>query len=296
MPKKVLRTPEKCFENISDWPYAPKYLEIGDTRMHYVDEGEGEIILCLHGEPSWAYLYRKMIPTLSKDYRVICPDLIGFGRSDKYASKKAYTFEMHFSKLIQFMEALELNDITVVVQDWGGLLGLSLLAEFPDKFKRVVIMNTSLPTGEKPMPLAFKAWKTFSQTSPVLPIGGIIKSGTHQKLSKEARDAYDAPFPSSKYKAGARVFPALVPASPKDPAVPYMLKAREVLKAWQKPAIVMFSDKDPIMSGAWKWFYYNIPSAQEQPQITIKDAGHFLQEDKGEEIAQHIDAFMKRTA
>lgn len=296
MSKEILRTPDKHFENLPGWPYEPKYLEVEDTRMHYVDEGKGEIILCLHGEPSWAYLYRKMIPILSKNYRVICPDLIGFGRSDKYADKKEYTFDMHFGKLVAFMETLDLKDITVVVQDWGGLLGLPLLAEYPERFKRVVVMNTYLPTGEKPLPLAFKAWKTFSQTSPILPIGGIIKSGTHQKLSKEICAAYDAPFPSSKYKAGARVFPAIVPASKNDPAVPYMLKAREVLQNWQKPAIVLFSDKDPIMSGAWKWFYHNIPTAKDQPQITIKDASHFLQEDKGEEIAGHIVKFMERTA
>ncbi|MEZ5002933.1 MAG: haloalkane dehalogenase [Chitinophagales bacterium] len=294
MSNTILRTPDKHFEDLQDWPYEPKYLEIGDTRMHYVEEGQGELILCLHGEPSWAYLYRKMIPILSKKFRVICPDLIGFGRSDKYADKKAYTFKMHFDKLVAFMEALNLEDITVVVQDWGGLLGLPLLAEYPDRFKRVVVMNTYLPTGEKPMPMAFKAWRTFSQTSPVFPIGGIIQSGTHQKISKEVRKAYDAPFPSAKYKAGARVFPAIVPADTNDPAVPYMVNAREVLKQWEKPAIVLFSDKDPIMSGAWKWFYHNIPTAKEQPQITIKDAGHFLQEDKGEEIARHIVEFMER--
>lgn len=290
---EILRTPDKHFDAIEDWNYQPNYLQIDDTRMHYVDEGQGEIILCLHGEPSWAYLYRKMIPKLSANHRVICPDLIGFGRSDKYADKKAYTFDMHFEKLIKFKEALNLTDITLVVQDWGGLLGLPLLAEFPDDFKRVIIMNTALPTGDKPMPAAFKAWKTFSQNTPILPIGGIIKSGTYKKLSKAAREAYNAPFPKQKFKAGARVFPALVPASPDDPAVPYMKKARKVLQAWQKPALVMFSDKDPIMSGAWKWFYHNIPTAQNQPKITIKDAGHFLQEDKGEEIAEHIVKFIE---
>ncbi|MCL4145739.1 UNVERIFIED_CONTAM: hypothetical protein GTU68_063617 [Idotea baltica] len=157
-------------------------------------------------------------------------------------------------------------------------------------------MNTYLPTGEKPMPFAFKIWKNFSQVSPFMPVGWIIKAGSHQKLTAAAKKAYDAPFPSAKYKAGAKIFPALVPANQQDPAVPYMLNAREVLKSWQKPAFVLFSDKDPIMSGAWKWFYNNIPTAKDQPQITIKDAGHFLQEDKGEEIAEHIVEFMNRTA
>ncbi|MCP4121952.1 MAG: alpha/beta fold hydrolase [Bacteroidetes bacterium] len=293
----ILRTPDESFDKIKDWPYEPQYVQLGDTRMHYVDEGplDGEVILLLHGEPSWAYLYRKFIPILSKSYRVIAPDLIGFGKSDKYASVKDYTFKMHFAKMEAFLEELNLKDITVVVQDWGGLLGLPLLGEHPDKFKRVVVMNTYLPTGKRPMPMAFRIWKTFSQLAPNLPIGFVMKQGTHQKLSKEVCDAYKAPFPSAKYKAGAKIFPALVPGNPKDPAVPYMLKAREVLKSWDKPAIVIFSDKDPIMSGAWKWFYHNIPTAKDQERIIIKDAGHFLQEEKGEEIATHIAAFMKRT-
>jgi haloalkane dehalogenase len=202
---------------------------------------------------------------------------------------------MHFKKLEQFLDELQLRDITVVVQDWGGLLGLSLLGQHPDRFKRVVVMNTYLPTGERPMPMAFTIWKTFSQFAPDLPVGFVMKMGTHQKLSKTALDAYKAPFPSNKYKAGAKVFPALVPSRPDDPAIPYMLRAREVLKAWDKPALVLFSDKDPIMSGAWKWFYYNIPTAKENKRMTIQNAGHFLQEDKGEEIAGHILAFMGRS-
>ena len=277
------------------YPFNSKYLSLDSGKMHYIDEGQGETILCLHGEPSWSYLYRKMIPILSKSHRVIAPDLIGFGRSDKYVSVKDYSFEMHFSKLEKFIRILGLNNITVVVQDWGGLLGLPLLAEHPNLFKRVVVMNTYLPTGKKPMPLAFKLWKGLSQLSPFMPVGSILSAGTHQKLSASAKQAYNAPFPSAKYKAGAKIFPALVPSSESDPAVPYMLKARAVLKEWQKPAFVLFSDKDPIMSGAWKWFYHNIPTAKNQPQITIKDAGHFLQEDKGEEIATHINAFMLRT-
>lgn len=292
----VIRTPDSAFDKIKDWPYEPKYVEIGDTRMHYVDEGQGEIILCLHGEPSWAYLYRKFIPILSKNYRVIAPDLIGFGRSDKYTEVKDYSFDMHFDKLQQFIEKLDLNGMTIVVQDWGGLLGLPLLAYNQERFSRMVVMNTYLPNGERPMPLAFKIWQKFSQWMPNLPIGFVMKMGTHQKLDKEVLKAYTAPFPSAKYKAGAKVFPALVPGSTDDPAIPHMLHARKVLKSWQKPALVLFSDKDPIMSGAWKWFYYNIPTAQDNERITIKDAGHFLQEEKGEEIATHIADFMVRTA
>lgn len=292
---RILRTPEEAFERIPDWPYAAKYIQVGDTRMHYVDEGpeSGEVILCLHGEPSWAYLYRKFIPVLNKKYRVVAPDLIGFGKSDKYKAPSEYTFEMHYEKLEVFVRELGLYDMTIVVQDWGGLLGLALVGQRPDLFKRLVIMNTYLPTGKRKMPPAFRIWRAFAKYWPELPVGFIMKMGTAQPLSPEVRAAYTAPFPSGKYKAGAKVFPALVPDDPSDPAIPYMLKAREVLKAWDKPAIVLFSDKDPIMSAAWKWFYYNVPTAHQRERIVIKDAGHFLQEDKGEEIAGHILRFME---
>ncbi len=289
-----LRTPDKYFENLPGYNFEPHYFEHNDMRVHYIDEGEGEVVLCLHGEPSWCYLYRKFFPILTPHFRVLSMDFIGFGRSDKYTRTGDYSYQMHLDTLLAFLEHTQLKGITLVVQDWGGLLGLGALGKKPDLFARVVIMNTFLPIGNRPMPLAFKAWKTFSQYSPAFPIGGVIKSGTYQPLSAEVRAAYDAPFPNSSYKAGARAFPALVPTSPDDEGVAEMQQAREVLKQWQKPALVMFSDKDPIMAGGDKWFRGNIPTAENEPFIEIKDAGHFLQEDKGEEIAQHILEFMQR--
>ncbi len=290
-----LRTPDEHFQGLPGFPYEPHYLEINGGRIHYLDEGAGQIILCLHGEPSWSYLYRKFIPILAPSYRVIAPDFFGFGRSDKLPNMADYSYQMHFETLEKFLEQLALRDITLVCQDWGGLLGLGMVGAHPEWFARLVIMNTFLPVGKRPMPAAFNAWKNFARLTPNLPIGRVIKMGTHQPLSKEIKAAYNAPFPSKKYKAGAKSFPMLVPQKPEDPGVAEMKRARAVLKEWEKPALVMFSDKDPIMRGGDKFFRGTIPTANDQPKITIHDAGHFLQEDKGEEIAGHIKAFMERT-
>ena len=288
---KVVKTDPVHFKDIKDFPYGENYIEFNDLKMHYIDEGKGEIILALHGEPSWCYLYRKFIPVL-KDYRFIAPDLIGFGKSDKIVNWKNYSFDLHFKSLVNFIEKLDLQDITLVVQDWGGLLGLSLLGEYPEKFKRVVILNTFLPIG-KPLGSFFKAWQKFAKYHPSLPIGSIIQKGTYQDLSKDVLDAYKAPFPSKKYKGGARAFPTLVPGKPDDPGVKEMKKARQVLSKWTKPALILFSDKDKMMSGLENFFYKLIPSSVEQKKVIIKDAGHFLQEEKGEEIASYIDQFIK---
>ena len=288
---KVLKTNSDRFSSITDFPYQENYLNFNDVQMHYIDEGQGETILALHGEPTWSYLYRKFIPVL-KDYRFIAPDLIGFGKSDKLVDWKAYSFEFHLESLVNFIDKLELNDITLIVQDWGGLLGLSLLAEYPERFKRVVVLNTFLPIG-KPLSPFFKLWQNFSRFHPSLPIGWILQKGTHNKLSKEVLAAYKAPFPGKKYKTGAKAFPKLVPGKPNDPGVAQMKKARKVLSEWQKPALVLFSDKDNIMSGLENFFYKLIPTSTEQEKIIIKDAGHFLQEEKGEEIATYIDKFIK---
>ena len=289
----MLRTPDERFENLPGFPFQPNYVEINGARVHYLDEGSGEVILCLHGEPSWSYLYRKFIPGLTMSYRVVCPDFIGFGKSDKYSKMSDYTFKMHLDTLLQFIEKLDLNSITIVVQDWGGLLGLSALGQLPNKFARVVIMNTFLPIGNRSMPLAFKIWRAFAKYTPNLPIGKIIRSGCYQPLDKEVRKAYEAPFPSAKYKAGAKAWPILVPMDAGYEGVTEMKQAREVLKEWQKPVLVMFSNKDPIMRGGHKWFMGNIPS-EKKAYIEIKDAGHFLQEDQGEEIAANILAFMEK--
>lgn len=293
----VIRTPDARFVDLPGYPFQPHYVEVNGLRMHYIDEGQGEVILCLHGEPSWSYLYRKIIPLLARSYRVVAPDFIGFGRSDKFTERDEYSFKMHHDSLVAFIEATELTDITLVVQDWGGLLGLTVASEKPDLFKRLVIMNTGLPTGEEPMGKSFMRWREFAASQSDMPIGAVIFNGVAQKeqMTTDVLLAYDSPFPNVSYKAGAMAFPLLVPTQPGDPGASEIKQAREVLSHWQKPALVMFSDKDPITHGLDSFFRALIPGAQGQPEIVIENAGHFLQEDKGEEIAQHILEFMKRT-
>ena len=291
----LIRTPEENFENLVDYPFKPNYMEIDGARLHYVDEGVGETILCLHGEPTWSYLYRKMIPLLSPHYRVVAPDFLGFGKSDKFTETGEYSFFMHRDMLIRFIETLDLQNITVVVQDWGGLIGLPVVAARPDRFARLVVLNTFLPTGEEPPNKAFLDWQEFARRVKRLPIGRIIRQGTYQPIEKEILQGYEAPFPGEEYKAGARIWPALAPTKPEMPGAAEMKQTRAFLKTWDKPALVMFSNKDPILSGAVLFFRNLIPTARDQPTTVIRDAGHFLQEDKGEEIAGHILDFMGRT-
>jgi len=292
----VIRTPEERFKDLPDFPFQPHYLNMDGLRIHYLDEGEGQIILCLHGEPSWSYLYRKMIPILSSQHRVLAMDFVGFGRSDKFTERSEYSFQMHHDTIINFIRALELEQITLVVQDWGGLLGLTVASEMPELFARLVIMNTGLPTGDEPMGKGFMRWREFASNSPDLPVGLVIQNGTAERaLKQEIVAAYESPFPDVSYKAGAMIFPLLVPLSPDDPGAAEMRKAKEVFSRWQKPVLVMFSDKDPITRGGDLFFRSLLPSAKDQPEIVIHDAGHFLQEDKGEEIAQHIVDFIART-
>ena len=286
---KILKTDLDQFKLIKDFHYKENYSDFENINMHYIDEGQGEVILALHGEPSWSYLYRKFIPVL-KEYRFIAPDLIGFGKSDKIVGWKNYSFELHFKSLVNLIDQLGLNDITLVVQDWGGLLGLSLLGEYPEKFKRVVILNTFLPIGE-PLSLFFKLFQKIAKYHPSFPVGKIIQRGTFTQLPQATIDAYNAPFPNRKHKDGVKSFPLLVPSKPTDQGVNRMKKARAVLSKWNKPAFVLFSDKDKLMSGLEKFFYKLIPSSKNK--IIIKNAGHFLQEDKGEEIAFYIDKFIK---
>lgn len=291
---EILKAHPDQFKDITDFPYTPRYVHFRGIDMHYIDEGQGEIILALHGEPSWCYLYRKFIPILAPEFRFVAPDFIGFGKSDKIVGIQNYTFELHYESVKHFIQTLELKDITLVVQDWGGLLGLSVLGEHPEWFKRVVIMNTFLPKGKR-LGLGFRAWQAFARYHPNIPISWIIDFATTTKLSKAVKAAYDAPFPTRKHKHAANAFPPMVPGRPDAPGVLEMQRARQTLSTWEKPALVLFSDKDPILGGMEGFFYKLIPTANDQPKIIVKDAGHFLQEDKGEEIAGYIQQFMQGT-
>ena len=294
----ILRTPDDRFENLPDYPFAPNYIDIKGMRMHYVDEGSGdEIILCLHGEPTWSFLYRHMIPPLAEHYRVVAPDLFGFGRSDKPSELSDYSYQMHHESLVAFIEALDLTNITLICQDWGGLLGLPIAAEYQDRFSRLVVLNTFLPTGEETPSDAFLQWRAFTEKiGTKMRIGDLIQSTiVSGDLPDEVIAGYNAPYPDDSYKAGAAMFPLLVPISPDDPAVPAMRLARERLSKWKKPAFVLFSDSDPILGGAQKFFLNLLPTAKDQPIFRIEGAGHFLQEEKGTEIAQHVHEFIQRT-
>lgn len=300
----ALRTPDERFANLPGYPFAPHYLDVpdgegGTLRMHYVDEGprDGRIVLLLHGEPSWSYLYRKMIPIIvAAGHRAIAPDLIGFGRSDKPAQKSDYSFQRHMDWLTSFLTQLDLRDVTLFGQDWGAVLGLRLAAENESHFARIVIGNGGLPTGDRPPNEAFMRWQKFSQTAPAFDIGRIIQNGTASTLPDDVVAAYDAPFPDDSYKAGARIFPSLVPTSPDDPAAPANRKAWEALQRWQKPFLTAFSDSDPITKGTDIPLQTRIPGAAGQPHVTLAGGGHFLQEDVGEELARVIVDFIARTA
>ncbi len=295
---EILRTPDDRFADLPGYAYAPRYVQIGELRMHYVDEGPpgGEVVLCLHGEPSWSYLYRKMIPPLTgAGLRVVAPDLVGFGRSDKPASRDDYTYQRHVDWMAGFVDALGLRDVTLFCQDWGGLIGLRLVAEDPRRFARVVASNTFLPTGDRPPPQAFLMWRTFAQSVPVFPAGKIVAGACARPVAPEVVAAYDAPFPDERYKAGARQFPQLVPASPDDPASAPNRAAWERLRAYTRPFLTAFGDSDPITRGADAHLQAAIPGAAGQPHATIARAGHFLQEDAGEELGGIVAAFVART-
>lgn len=292
----LLRTPEERFQNLPGYNFPPHYIEIGGARVHYIDEGTGEPVLLLHGEPSWCYLYRKMIPPLvNAGYRTIAIDFIGFGRSDKFAEKEEYSYQMHVDTLWTFIQHLELHGITLFGQDWGGLIGLRVVAEHPELFSRVIAANTGLPTGEGRVTEAFLTWQRFSQTSPTFDIGRLIQGATVTEVPADVIAAYDAPFPDDTYKAGARIWPSLVPTSPDQPGAEENRKAWQVLRHWEKPFLTAFSDSDPVTKGGERIFQTAVPGAKNQSHVTITGAGHFLQEDKGEELATVIIDFISRT-
>ena len=304
---KVLRTPDERFEGLPGYGFQPHYADVpaGDgsddtIRVHYLDEGDpgaAETVLLLHGEPSWSYLYRKMVPPLvSSGLRVVAPDLVGFGRSDKPADRSDYTYARHVEWMrCTLFDTLGLSGLTLVGQDWGGLIGLRLVAEHPDRFRRVVAANTGLPTGDTDMGEAFLAWQRFSQETPELPVGRIIAGGCAAQPSDEIIAAYDAPFPDETYKEGARQFPVLVPTRPDDPAAPANRKAWEALSAFTRPFLCAYSDGDPITRGADQLFLARVPGTKDQNHATIAGGGHFLQEDRGAELAAVVAEFIAGT-
>lgn len=292
---EFLRTPEDRFVNLPGYNFEPHYAEVDGMRMHYLDEGPREAapVVLLHGEPSWCYLYRKMVPIFAADgHRVIAPDLIGFGRSDKPVQREDFSYQRHVDWMSAFVRTLNLRNVTLFGQDWGGLIGLRVLAEDPDRFARVVVANTGLPTGDSKPSEAFLRWRQYSQSTPRFHVGGIVKGGCQTELSAEVIAAYDAPFPDDRYMAGARQFPLLVPIGPDDPASEANRAAWKVLQRWNKPFLTAFSDGDPVTAGGERAFQRLVPGAQGQPHVTIHGAGHFLQEDKGEELARVVVDFI----
>lgn len=294
----VLRTPEERFEGLADWPYAPRYTTVQDAggvalRVHHVDEGpkNQQPILLMHGEPSWAYLYRRVIADLvACGRRAVAPDLVGFGRSDKPAKRADYTYERHVAWMSDWLTQNDFKDIVLFCQDWGGLIGLRLVAAFPERFAAVVVSNTGLPTGAGKS-AGFEAWLNFSQNTPELPIGFILNGGTARDLTDAERAAYDAPFPDETYKEGARIFPALVPITPEHASVAENLAAWKVLERFDKPFVTAFSDADPITHGGEAPFQSRVPGAKSARHVTLK-GGHFIQEDSPAEIAALLDGLV----
>ncbi|HNV60905.1 MAG TPA: haloalkane dehalogenase, partial [Rhodoferax sp.] len=296
---RVLRTPEDRFTRIADFPYVPKYVDIGGLRIATIDEGPRNAlpVLLMHGEPTWSYLYRKMIPgLLAAGHRVIAPDLVGFGRSDKPTAKSDYSYANHVAWMVAWMQAIDVKHATLFCQDWGSLIGLRMATHSPERFDRIVLANGGLPTGTQGVtPRAFKLWRAFARFSPWFPIGKIVNSGCAVKLSDSEIAAYNAPFPSSKYEVAARLFPTFVPTDPDDPERAANEQAWEVLKQWHKPFLTLFSSRDPVTRGGDKIFQKLVPGAASQPHTTTRGAGHFLQEDKGPELAKTISDFIAAT-
>jgi haloalkane dehalogenase len=286
----VLRTPEDRFTHLPGFPYEPRYAEVEGLRIAYVEHGEGDPILLLHREPTWSYLYRRMIPPLAAAGRVIAPDLVGFGRSDKPVAANAYTYKSHARWLRGFIQALDLDRITMVCQDWGGLLGLRVLSQIPDRFARLVAANTGLPDGSGRTE-AFMKWRRFSQRVPSLDLARLMRGALKREISDAEAAAYAAPFPSAAYQTGARVFPRLVPIRPDDPGAYDNRVAIEKLKTLDLPALLAWADDDPITAPAeahLRSLFRNVA-----PALVVKGAGHFIQEDAGEELAAHILKWME---
>ena len=288
----AFRTPDERFESLPGYPFEPHYADASGLRMHYLDEGSGDPIVCFHGEPSWSYLYRKMLPPLvDGGHRVGCPDLAGFGRSDKPTEFGWYSYDRHVQFVSEGLASLDLSGATVVVQDWGGPIGLRWAVENPDRVDRLVVMNTGLFRDR--VSKGFLAWRDFAERNPDLPVGFVLQGGTATELPDEVVAAYEAPFPTAKSKAGAAMFPLLVPTEEGAPGATEMKAVADELSRWEKPALVAFSDSDPVFPypRAGDVFADLIPGAGEQ--VRIEGAAHFLQEDRGEQIAEHVLRFLR---
>ncbi len=283
----VFRTPDERFADLPGYAYEPHYVEVDGLRLHHLDEGAGPPVLCFHGEPSWSFLYRHVLDELvASGHRVVCPDLVGFGRSDKPTDQGWYTYDRHVETVGRHLDALDLEDVTVVVQDWGGPIGLRWAVEHADRVARLVVLNTGLFTGR--VSKGFMAWRDFAEKNPDLPVGFVIQGATATELPDDVVAAYDAPYPNAESKAGAAQFPLLVPIAADAPGAREMGAVADELSRWQKPTLVAFSDQDPIFPypKAGQAFCDLIPTATEQ--VKIEGASHFLQEDRGERLAEEV--------
>jgi len=302
----VYRTPDERFDHLSGYDFEPHYLHIEgpngeDLRTHYVDtdpsDGTGRPVVCLHGEPTWSYMYRNVIPPLTESHRVIAPDFVGFGKSDKLTDREAYSLDLGISQLHALMEALDLAGVTLVVHDWGGMIGLAYAAHYPERIGQLVILNTFLPVGdESEMSRGFLAWRRFVERTPDLPVGTVVERAIQDNTAwnEDIKAAYDAPFPTSDSKAGAAVWPLLVPKTPDSAFARTMQRTRERLSRWTKPSFVLFAPDDPILGGAHEFFRALLPTANNQPEVFLPDTGHFVPEERGADVAEHILDFLDR--
>ena len=297
-PVEIVTTPASRFDGLPGFPYAPRWTDLGGLRIAWIDEGprDAPAVLLMHGEPTWSYLYRTMIPVLlDAGLRAIAPDLPGFGRSDKPVRASDLSYGHQVRWMSAWLEREDLRGLTLFCQDWGSLIGLRMAAEQPRRFDRIVLSNGGLPTGDEPLPRAFHVWKTFARFSPWFPIGRIVAAGCARGLAPVHRAAYDAPFPSRRHRLAARLMPTFVPASPDDPEHDANRCAWEVFRAWDKPFLTLFGDRDPITRGGERVWQREVPGARGQPHARMKGAGHFVQEDAGPALARAIAEFVAAT-
>ncbi len=294
---RILRTPDERFLRLPGYPWAPRYTEVDGVRIHHVEDGPAGAapVLLLHGEPTWSFLYRKVIPVLAgAGHRVLAPDLVGFGKSDKPARREDYSYARHVGWMAGWMRALDLRGVTLVCQDWGALIGLRLVVEHPERFARVVVANGGLPTGDQHTPFPFKVWQAFARWTPRFPVGRVVQAGSETRLPPEVVAAYDAPFPGERFKAGPRSLPALVPTRASDPANAANRRAWEALRAWDRPLLTAFGDRDPFFKGIDRLLQRTVPGAAGEPHTVLRGAGHFIQEDAGEALGTVVADWLAR--